>query len=63
MLTNDEKAKCVEIMQTALDLIGVTRPDLTTAEKLKFFERYFRHPGAGDFAEELGELSDEILRH
>jgi hypothetical protein len=60
-LTNEQTSKCLAIMVDAIELLDYARPDLSVDSKIEFFARYFRHPGAGDFAEELGGMADEIL--
>jgi hypothetical protein len=60
-LTDEQKAKCLDIMRDALSLLGLVRPHLTMDQKLAFFAGQYRHSAAGDTAEELGELADEFF--
>jgi len=60
-LIDEQTAKCLAIMVDAIELLDYARPDLSIDSKIEFFARYFRHPAAGDFAVELGDMADSIL--
>jgi hypothetical protein len=61
VLTDEQKEQCIAIVCDALDLLSVTRPTLTTDQKLQVIAAQYRHAAAGDTAEELGVFADEVL--